>query len=171
MPRAAGFMKLNYEIANNIVKINLISRDENALEAGEGGIFYTTGKFNNINDIEVLNLELINSSGTIATPNFKLITSDIYPANFKLEQNYPNPFNPATTIKFTIPKETRVQIAVFNITGKLIKILIDGTPPAGEHITVWDGTDEDGSRVSSGVYFYRTYADGFVNSKKTLLMK
>jgi len=171
MPRSAGFMKLNYEIEDNMVKINLISRDENGLESGEGEIFFVTGKFNNADDVEISKLEVINSNGTIATPNFKLITTSIYPVNFKLEQNYPNPFNPATTIKFTIPKDTRVQIAVFDINGRLVKILVDKILPAGEHITVWDGTDENGSSVSSGVYLYRMYADGFVNSKKMLLIK
>ncbi|MEN3039466.1 MAG: T9SS type A sorting domain-containing protein [Candidatus Kryptonium sp.] len=57
-------------------------------------------------------------------PDFKLIATDIYPINFKLEQNYPNPFNPATTIKFIMPKEAKVQIAVFDITGKIVKVLI-----------------------------------------------
>ncbi|CUU09373.1 FlgD Ig-like domain-containing protein, partial [Candidatus Kryptonium thompsonii] len=151
MPRIAGFMKINYTILNDIVKVNLTTTTEYGLEAGEGEIFFITGKFNSQNDIEIVNAKVTNSDGDVVTPNFKLISTDIYPSNFKLEQNYPNPFNPITTIKFTIPKETRVQILVFDITGRLVKTLLDKTLPAGEHLITWDGTDENGSKVSSGV--------------------
>ncbi len=171
MPRIAGFMKLDYSIQNGILKINLTSISDIGLEPGNGDIFFITGKFKSTSDIEVEKIEVTNLNGNIITPNFKLITTDIFPTTFKLEQNYPNPFNPATTIKFTIPKETRVQIAVFDITGRLVKILIDDVLPAGEHLTVWDGTDHSGFKVSSGVYIYRMYADGFVTSKKMMLAK
>jgi len=171
MPRSAGFMKLDYTIQNQIVRVNLSSMNDMCLEPGDGEIFFIAGKFNSVDDVEILNLEATSSNGTIITPDFKLISTDVYPASFKLEQNYPNPFNPATTIKFRIPKETRVQIAIFDITGRLVKILIDNVLPAGEHITVWDGTDENGIRVSSGVYIYRMYADDFISSRKMILAK
>ncbi len=171
MPRSAGFMKLNYTIQNDIVKVDLFSKDEIGLEPGEGEIFFITGKFNSTNDIEISKLEATNQNGIIITPNFKLIEIDIYPTNFKLEQNYPNPFNPATTIRFRIPIETRVQIAVFDISGRLVKVLVDDVLPAGEHITTWDGRDESGTKVSSGVYIYRMYADRFVEAKRMILIK
>ncbi len=171
MPRIAGFMRLDYSIQNEFLKINLTPINDLGLEPGNGEIFFITGKFNSASDIEIEKLEVTNLNGKIITPNFKLITTDIYPTTFKLEQNYPNPFNPATTIKFTIPKETRVQIAVFDITGRLVKTLIDDALPAGEHLTVWDGTDHNGFKVSSGVYVYRMYADGFVTSRKMMLTK
>jgi hypothetical protein len=171
MPRIAGFMKINYTILHDIVKVNLTTTSEHGLEAGEGEIFFITGKFNSQNDIEIVNAEVTNSNGDVVTPNFKLIATDIYPANFNLEQNYPNPFNPITTIKFTIPKETRVQILVFDITGRLVKTLLDKTLPAGEHLITWDGTDENGSKVSSGVYIYRMYSDNFISTKKMILAK
>lgn len=171
MPRSAGFMKMNYEIKNDFVYINLSAKDSNGLDPGEGDIFFITGKFNSTDDIEILKIEILSSNGTIMIPNFKLITTDIYPINFKLEQNYPNPFNPATTIKFIIPKETKVQIAVFDITGRIVKILIDEKLPAGEHFIVWDGTDKNGARVSSGTYIYRMITNEFVDSKKMIFTK
>lgn len=171
MPRIAGFMKLDYSIQNEILNVNLTSISDIGLEPGNGDIFFITGKFKSASDVEVGKIEVMNSNGNIVTPNFKLITTDIYPTNFKLDQNYPNPFNPATTIKFTIPKETRVQIAVFDITGRLVKVLVDDVLPAGEHLTVWDGTDQSGFKVSSGLYLYRMYADGFVTSRKMMLAK
>ncbi len=171
MPRSAGVMKLDYTIQNDIVRVNLHSKPETALEPGDGEIFFITGKFNSTNDIEISKIEVINQNGDILTPNFKLVSVDIYPASFKLEQNYPNPFNPATTIKFRIPVESRVQIAVFDINGRLVKVLVDDILPAGEHLTIWDGTDLNGARVSSGVYIYRMYADKFVEAKRMILIK
>ncbi len=171
MPRSAGTMKINHIITGEIIKVNLTATSEYGLEAGEGEIFFITGKFKSQDDIEVISAEVTNSNGVIVTPDFKLIDTDIYPANFKLEQNYPNPFNPITTIKFTIPKETRVQISVFDITGRLVKTLLDKTLPPGEHWTIWDGTDENGSKVSSGVYIYRMYSDNFISAKKMILAK
>lgn len=171
MPRSAGLMKINYTITGELIKVSLTATNEHGLEAGEGDIFFITGKFNSQNDIEVVNVEVTNSNGAVVIPNFKLISTDIYPVNFKLEQNYPNPFNPITTIKFTIPKETRVQISVFDITGRLVKTLLDKTLPAGEHLITWDGTDENGSKVSSGVYIYQMYSDNFTSAKKMILAK
>lgn len=171
MPRSAGFMKINYTIINELVKVSLTAANEYGLEAGEGDIFFITGRFKNQDDIEVVNAEVTNSNGAIITPDFKLIAIDIYPVNFKLEQNYPNPFNPITTIKFAIPKEARVQISVFDITGRLVKTLLDKTLSPGEHLITWDGTDENGSKVSSGVYIYRMYSDNFISAKKMILAK
>jgi len=171
MPRSAGVMKLDYTIQNNLVRVNLHSKSETALEPGDGEIFFITGKFNSTNNIEVSKVEVINQNGDILTPNFKLVSVDIYPASFKLEQNYPNPFNPATTIKFRIPVETQVQIAVFDINGRLVKVLVDNVLPAGEHLAIWDGTDLNGMKVSSGVYIYRMYADKFVEAKRMILIK
>jgi len=171
MPRIAGFMNLSYEVKDNVLKVNLTSTSFNGLEPGEGEIFFITGRFNSTDDIEVTKIEATSSNGVIVTPNYKLISSDVYPADFKLFPNYPNPFNPATTIKFTLPFETRVQIAIFDLSGRMVKVLIDRVMPAGEHFVTWDGTDESGNKVSSGVYIYRMYSDKFVDVKKMILAK
>jgi len=171
MPRIAGFMNLSCEVKDNALKVNLTSTSFNGLEPGEGEIFFITGRFNSTDDIEVTKIEATSSNGVIVTPNYKLISSDVYPADFKLFPNYPNPFNPATTIKFTLPFETRVQIAIFDLSGRMVKVLIDRVMPAGEHFVTWDGTDESGNKVSSGVYIYRMYSDKFVDVKKMILTK
>ncbi len=171
MPRIAGFMNLNYEIKNSTLKVNLTSSSFSGLEPGEGEIFFITGKFNSTDDIEVTKIEAINSNGIIITPNYKLISSDVYPTDFKLFPNYPNPFNPTTTIKFTLPFEIRVQIAIFDLSGRLVKVLVDKVMPAGEHFVTWDGTNESGEKVSSGVYIYRMYSSKFVDVRKMILAK
>jgi len=86
--------------------------------------------------------------------------------------NYPNPFNPTTTISFSIPNESKVEIAVFNIKGQKVKTLASSEFVKGNHSVIWNGVDESGKPVSSGIYFYKLYVSGKSESvKKCLLMK
>jgi hypothetical protein len=85
--------------------------------------------------------------------------------------NYPNPFNPETTIAFTIPSPTNVKIDIFNIRGQRVKPLVDENYIEGEHRVVWDGTDNIGRSVSSGIYFYRMIAGEHVEVRQMMLMK
>ena len=93
------------------------------------------------------------------------------PETFTLSQNYPNPFNPETTIHFTIPHPSHVRVAIYNITGGLVKTLVNNIADAGYHSVNWDGTDERNQRVGSGVYFYRMETDNLRKTKKMLLLK
>ncbi|MBN1998636.1 Ig-like domain-containing protein, partial [candidate division KSB1 bacterium] len=93
------------------------------------------------------------------------------PKNYDLSQNYPNPFNPTTSIRFELPKITRVKLEVFNIRGELVKKLLDRPVEAGYHIAVWDATNNYGVHVSSGVYYYRISADRFIHVKKMAFLK
>ena len=88
-----------------------------------------------------------------------------------LHQNYPNPFNPETTISFDLPKSGHANLSVYNVKGQLIKTLADENLEFGKHSFVWNGTDNDGRNVSSGIYFYRLTANGNVETKKMMLMK
>ena len=86
--------------------------------------------------------------------------------------NYPNPFNPSTTIKYSLPKAGHLKLSIFNVRGQLVKTLLDGVRPAGEDQTiVWDGSDNQGSSVSSGVYFYEARALGDIRIGKMTLVK
>jgi hypothetical protein len=93
------------------------------------------------------------------------------PTRFELSQNYPNPFNPSTTIRFALPVPQRVLIDVVNILGQRVTTLIDDDMPAGNNQVTWDGTDDFGRQVASGVYFYRLRTDKFQNNKKMVLLK
>ena len=93
------------------------------------------------------------------------------PTRFSVSQNYPNPFNPATEFKFDLPRASQVKIEVFNVLGQRVKTLVDEKRRAGSHVADWDGTDEKGADVSSGVYFYRMMADDFSDIKKMILLK
>ena len=86
------------------------------------------------------------------------------PDEFKLNQNYPNPFNPSTTIKYQVPENAKVNITVYNMTGQKITTLTNEFQTAGYHNVVWDGSNDFGQQVSSGVYFLRMQAGNFVKT-------
>ena len=88
------------------------------------------------------------------------------PASFILEQNYPNPFNATTTIRFSLPLASRVSLKVFDVTGKEIAELIDQNLPANHYQILFDATG-----LGNGVYFYRLQSDGFLATKKFILIK
>lgn len=99
-------------------------------------------------------------------------TGEVVPTEFTLSQNYPNPFNPSTTIKFGLPKEAPVTLEIYNVLGVKVRTLIAGeTMSASFHTLVWDGKDDGGVAVPSGVYLYRVHADKFQASKKMTLIK
>ncbi|MFH1700106.1 MAG: FlgD immunoglobulin-like domain containing protein [Candidatus Zixiibacteriota bacterium] len=93
------------------------------------------------------------------------------PLRYALNQNYPNPFNPVTSIMFTIPEAGHVQLNVHNILGQLVKTLINSEMEKGEYTITWDGKDENGMAVASGIYFYRISANEFTHSRKMILLK
>lgn len=93
------------------------------------------------------------------------------PIAYALEQNYPNPFNPDTEIGFALPAASQVEITVYNVLGQTVNTLVNDYMEAGTYSVRWDGTNSDGSSVSSGVYFYRIQADGFNKTKKMMLLK
>lgn len=93
------------------------------------------------------------------------------PSTFALGQNYPNPFNPSTTITYDLPMRSYVTLDIFNILGQRVATLLETDQPAGRHQVSWDGTSQSGSRVASGIYFYRVEAGAFRESKKMLLLK
>lgn len=92
--------------------------------------------------------------------------------NFKLSQNYPNPFNPSTSIQFSLPQIEKVRLEVYDIQGKLVKTLVDYEEyKPGNYETMWDGRDNKGNRVASGVYFAKMLAGKFVQTKKMIMTK
>jgi flagellar hook assembly protein FlgD len=93
------------------------------------------------------------------------------PVELVLEQNHPNPFNPATSISYTLPRNAHVRIAVYNVLGEEVALLIDGQQSAGSHSVIWNGTTDSGHAVPSGIYFYHLSAGQFVDTKKMLLLK
>ena len=88
-----------------------------------------------------------------------------------LDQNVPNPFNPATTIRFSIASKEHVQLMVYDVAGRRVATLVDERRPADIYKITWDGLNDSGERVASGVYFFRLRAGKFTRTKKMLLLK
>ncbi len=88
------------------------------------------------------------------------------PIDFALEQNFPNPFNPQTTIRYQLPKTAQIVLKIFNLSGQEVRTLVNARQPAGVNAVVWDGKDESGKEVSSGIYIYRLQAGESIQSRK-----
>jgi len=93
------------------------------------------------------------------------------PTHFELLQNYPNPFNLSTVIGYTLPEASEVRLEIFNLAGQRIVCPFEGHQPAGRHQITWDGTDDHGNVVATGVYFLRLTAGDFSSVKKMNLVK
>lgn len=96
---------------------------------------------------------------------------ELIPKNKPVILNYPNPFNPETTIKLDLPESGKITLKVYNTKGQLIKTLIDNYKTAGICTVIWNGTDNVGTQVSSGIYLYKLEASGYKKVKKMILMK
>ena len=88
------------------------------------------------------------------------------PKQFSLNQNYPNPFNPTTSISFSVPIKSKVEISVYDIMGNEVAILLNDVVPAGIQSVPWDAKDQP-----SGIYFIRILSENFIEYKKAMLLK
>jgi hypothetical protein len=121
-------------------------------QVAEGVLIDLSGKMDPLLNVEVGNLSLL-------------------PESYGLDQNHPNPFNPSTTINYQMPEEAQVKLVIYNLLGQQIKTLVNERVEAGFHKIVWDGTDEIGRQVASGVYVYRMDAGSFHHTRRMMLVK
>lgn len=105
----------------------------------------------------------------LAVSRFNMETS--VPKQFALHQNFPNPFNPITTIRYEVPRESHIQVGIFNLLGQEIITLVNERQLAGYYQISWGGKDNSGQTVGSGVYFVVLRAETFTTNKKMLLIK
>jgi hypothetical protein len=101
------------------------------------------------------------------------IGDDTPDLSYRLDANFPNPFNPVTSIRYGIEQPAVVSLRVYNVAGQLVRTLVDErqTPRAGGYSVQWNGTDDRGNHVASGVYFYRLVANDFMKTRKMVLLK
>ena len=115
------------------------------------------------------------TTGTIG--NLKIDARALVPDVFDLKQNYPNPFKASTTIEYDVPEAQQIVIRIFNVRGHLVRTLVEEEQSPGYKLIVWDGTNDDGDQVSSGIYFCQMYTPSnpnggrFVRTKKMLRLK
>lgn len=88
-----------------------------------------------------------------------------------LDQNFPNPFNPVTKIVFTLSGTGHVRLRVYDIAGRVVRVLEEGLREAGRHETLWDGKDDAGEKVASGVYFYSLETSGATEARKMVIIR
>jgi hypothetical protein len=124
-----------------------------------------------LNDADTLNnfpayLEVITSTSSDVKINEENVSR-----GFSLMQNYPNPFNGETALQFDLPRTSNVSMVIYNLLGERVKTLIDGSRPAGTNAVVWDGTDQRGKPVSSGMYFYRLSTENYTRTKRLFYLK
>ena len=99
------------------------------------------------------------------------LASDQLPRRFALSQNYPNPFNPVTTITYQLPKTAAVNLTIYNSLGQRVRKLVGKTQPAGRYRVRWDGRNDRGIQLPSGIYIYRLQAGDFSDSRRMLLIR
>ncbi|MGD1049415.1 MAG: FlgD immunoglobulin-like domain containing protein, partial [Candidatus Krumholzibacteriaceae bacterium] len=99
------------------------------------------------------------------------ITPAVTPKSYRLAQNFPNPFNPSTTIRYDMKEKGLVRIKIYNVAGALVRTVVDGPKDAGAYSIAWDGRNNTGSAVASGIYFCKMEAKGFAETKKMVLLR
>jgi len=117
----------------------------------------------------------VGNAGVIAKMTGTLVgvtnTSSEVPSSYLLKQNYPNPFNPTTTLRYALKEDVRVSLKVYNLLGQEVRNLVNEHQTAGFKNVLWDGKNNQGKQVPSGVYIYRLEAGSFKMSKKMNLIK
>jgi len=169
----------------NCIFIGSIGTEENSAADSELGII--TLKQENVGNADLENGGIAGLKGGISLiggelmrPDGKILWIDggevkdsqepvIY--TDRLYDNYPNPFNPITTIRYSVSKDCRVKLKIFNVKGQLIKTLVDGFRKTGGYEVKWNGTNNRGGSLASGVYFYRLEAGQFTETKKMVLLR
>ena len=115
-------------------------------------------------------LESVSVNGFIEFLQMIDVTIPI-PTEFALLNNYPNPFNPVTNIKFQLPQVSDVKLVVYNMLGQKIRTLVDGNKDIGYYNVQWDGKNDNGNQVATGIYIYKFEAGNYIKSQKMILMK
>jgi flagellar hook assembly protein FlgD len=100
---------------------------------------------------------------------------NVLPTTFSLGQNYPNPFNPATSIQYSVVSDQspphHVTLKIYNLLGQEVKVLVHEVQKPGYYTVIWEGRDNTGHEVGSGIYFYRLQVGDFIRSKKMVLLR
>ena len=123
-------------------------------------------------DFQILDGVMVDLAGGIdAITNIDIGSLKPMPRDYSLEQNVPNPFNPSTTIEYRLPEAGDVQLVIYNLLGQEVRTLVRESMDAGFHSVVWDGTDEFGKQVASGIYIYRMSVADFTKVQRMMLLK
>jgi hypothetical protein len=157
-PELGVDMDMKYAQTGNELRVLIYDIGRRGIDAGETTLLTVPGA--TLTGAEVVSYDGFTVESLI----------DVKPTSYALQQNAPNPFNPSTMIAFNMPVEADWTIEVFNVAGQLVRDY-SGHSQAGTVEVMWDGTDNFGKSVASGIYFYRARTDQFSETKKMVLMK
>lgn len=135
--------------------------------------FVQTNSSNETSDFEITELtdDFTNATIEIVTSTEQSMNDDALPRTLALEQNYPNPFNMQTTIRYQLPEKSFVELIVYNSIGAMERVLVKSEQNAGTHQIHWDGRNDYGNHLSSGLYFYRLKNNNTQITRKLILLK
>ena len=120
---------------------------------------------------QVLNYGISHDTTYITVNTLRVIPVLENPSKYSLLNSYPNPFNPITTIQYGLPRRSDVQITIYDLLGRKVTTLVAEIQEAGYKSVMWNATNDNGQQVSTGVYLYRIRADGFVETRKMVLLR
>jgi len=184
LPKTAemsAHMKLSTRVAGNEIRMIVFSPDGYSIPAGDGVLL--TIPLMAVSEQKQESMLSLNAAISASEGGYKPetfinkdgVTSHTVPKSFALLPNSPNPFNSGTTITYEIPQlsmgDPSIQLSVYNIHGQLVRTLVDAKRSAGRYSLVWDGRDNYGQAVSTGVYFYKLIAGGSVLNRKMALLR
>jgi hypothetical protein len=139
------------------------------------GVYELTATLEGYDNVIISDIEILEGEVTIV--NFEMNSNVGVDDNTVSEMsvfelsNYPNPFNPSTSISFSIPSASKVEVSIYNIKGQKIKTLVNSYMEKGTHNVVWDGKDANNKNISSGLYFYKLTIGKEISVKKMLLLR
>jgi hypothetical protein len=154
---------------------------KNSILAGEGPLIVLRGRGNDLSSVRIQEATLVDKgAGEIPVEIVAQVDQDaegstakesVVFEGFSLFDNYPNPFNPETVISYSLPNASQVELSVYNLLGQKVRTLVNEHQAAGHRTVRWDGTDEEGRPVTSGVYFLKIRAGDAADARKIILMK
>jgi len=179
--RTEGLQVFSYA-QDGIQRIGLVDLNgQNYVLAGDSPLVRIRGKGTDLSSIKIKEAILVDKEANkipveiVGEMNKDEEGSEVkesfVPKDFSLSQNLPNPFNPQTEISYDLPNACHVKLSIYNLLGQRIRTLVDEFQTTGHKTVRWDGKDDQGGQLASGIYFYQIQAGDFTDAKKMMLMK
>ena len=170
-------MVTSKRIEDGKLKVVVANLNSGVIEGDDNSYLNIPLQFNGndyqVSTVSLKDIKIAGADGNIIRSLSRTESSDIkaIPVNFALQQNFPNPFNPSTEIRFDLPENDHVTLAVYNMMGQKIKTLASRNMTPGYHSIIWNGTNDSGAKVATGMYFYSINTKNFQSIKKMLFLK
>ncbi|HTY59345.1 MAG TPA: choice-of-anchor D domain-containing protein [Bacteroidota bacterium] len=163
-----------YGVDNEGLNVLLFSTNGDVVAPGERTVAVLPFSLVNASGVTLTSVVLAGADNRVVT-NAETVLSheqpEELPSKYALQQNYPNPFNPSTEIRFSVPQTSAVKLVIYNALGQEVRTLVAGEVEQGTQVVRWDGRDNRGNTLSSGMYIYRMTAGNFSQSHKMMLLK